>query len=172
MLKNGEFQLTAQQGCLGFFCEWSEEEWQKRGAWRADPVRRNFALAEFELEGRRYALFMRDRKLKAFPRLLRRYAEILGGRLPEPETPEERAQLAEKLRTCADGPIPLGGVWKLGEFCWLSSGRPIKETLPRAGRLADPSPSLYVPALNDGAFCRIQLADQMLVEFPEVGSGE
>ena len=102
--------------------------------------------------------------------------QLYEARLAEQSAKEYRlgleAQLAEKLRTCADGPIPLGGVWKLGEFCWLSSGRPIKETLPRAGRLADPSPSLYVPALNDGAFCRIQLADQVLVEFPEAGSGE
>ena len=171
-MRGGEFQLTPQQGALGCFCEWSEEEWQKRGEWRVDPERRKFALAEFELNGRRYALFMRDRRQSAFIRLLRRYAEILGGRLPEPETEEARTQLAARLQSCTDGPIPLGGVWKLGQLYWMSSGHPIREALPRAGQIVDPSPSLYVPALNDGTFCRIQQANQFLVEFPDSGSGE
>lgn len=162
-LRGGRLTLDRSARYLGFVCEWSEEEYRKRTAWR-ERISGAPLLAAFRIGDREYALF----RMFAYPHLARRYAELLGGRLAEPETPELRRAIAEKLRKFADKPVLLGGIWEDGSYHWITSGDPISEALELKGQVIDNAPSLATPALDGEKLCAIELADQFLVEFPAV----
>lgn len=161
VMKNGVFELGKVKRYLGFVCEWSEEEWNSRKKWRNRLSGKWPQHVSFRLGDRDYVLF----RIFGYPHLLRRYAEILGGKVAEPKTPGSRQQLSEKIKRFSDKPAMLGGFWKNGEFRW-SDGEVIGNALPLLGQVIDSAPSLSTPALKDGELCAVQLADQFLIEFP------
>ena len=161
IMENGRFSKSKMTRALGFVCEWSEAEWRRR-ALPERPEYRTLVLTEFDLDGVRYVLV----RAGGYPHLARRFAELLGGRLAEPESPELRRRITEKLGIYAERPVMLGGIWKFGVFRWLGSGRPIEETLPLEGVAVDNARSLAAPALMRGRLCAVQQATLMLLEFP------
>ena len=163
VMENGKFGLTTVAKYLGFVCEWTEDEWRARAEWRARmPSKR--ILTEFTLGDRHYVLFRHSGF--AFPHLLRRYAEILGGKLAEPESAELQTAIAEKTRDFQSDPTMLGGICRIRDFYWLTSGNRIGEPLPLVGRQVDNAPSLATPAMLNGKLCSAQFANRYLVEFP------
>ena len=162
LLLEGKYTLQSFSRCCGFVCEWSEEEWRLRGEWRS-RTRGKQLLHEFRMGDREYALFA---ACQCCPHLMRRFAEILGGRLAEPETPEDRRRLAAELRAFEDLPILLGGIRLPEGFRWLTDGRRIEGTLMQEGILYDQARSLDAPALLKGRLCAIQSSARLLVEFP------
>ena len=163
VMKGHRFQLQKLTRYLGFVCEWSAPEWDLRHRWRSrvDPRR---ILAEFTLGTRHYVL-MRHCSL-AYPHLLRRYAEILGGKLAEPESPGLQTAVAGRIRDFQSSPALLGGVRRFRDFYWITSGKRIGGHLPLAGMQSDNAMSLATPAMVNGKLCSVQLANQYLAEFP------
>ena len=163
-MENGEFKLGPMSKCPGFICEWTEEEYQHRQEWKKH-IPPKMLLTSFQLDGKEYALI----KSTGYPHLLRRYAEIWGGKLAEPETAELRKKLIEKLRPFISDRTPalLGGIWKNGEYIWMTSGNKIEEKLDIKGMIPDNALSLAHPALDhDGNLCAILSPKFFLVEFP------
>jgi len=161
IIENGRLTKSQLKRALGFVCEWSEEEWRRR-ALPETPERRARVLTEFELDGVRYALV----RAGGYPHLARRFAELLGGRLAEPESPELRRRITEKLGAQAEKPAFVGGIWKFGVYRWIGSGRPIGEELVLEGQAVDNARSLAAPALIRGRLCAVQQAERILIEFP------
>ncbi|MBQ9336600.1 MAG: SUMF1/EgtB/PvdO family nonheme iron enzyme [Lentisphaeria bacterium] len=167
-IERSKFRLRKMTKYLGFVCEWSGEEWRDRQRWRSRADRQ--VLTEFTLGDRHYVLFLYC--CHAYPHLLRRYAQILGGRLAEPESSAEQTAIAEKIRNFQTVPTLLGGIRKFRDFYWLTSGKTIPGPLPLTGRLPDNAPSLATPAMVNGKLCSVQLASQYLVEFPVRSAAE
>lgn len=161
IMENGRFAKSKMTRALGFVCEWSEAEWRRR-ALPDSPECRARVLTEFELDGVKYVLV----RVGGYPHLARRFAELLGGRLAEPASPELRRRITEKLGVHAESPVMLGGIWKFGRHHWLGSGKRIEETLPLEGQAVDNARSLAVPALMRGRLCAVQQAERILLEFP------
>ena len=157
------FKLQKVTKYLGFICEWNAREWKQRHSWRTRVNPRQI-LSEFTLGGRHYVLFRHC--TYAYPHLLRRYAEILGGKLAEPESPGLRAAIAEKIRDFQTSQTLLGGVRRFRDFYWITSGNLIAGQLPLTGRRPDNAMSLATPAMINGNLCSVQMAYQYLVEFP------
>lgn len=157
----GKFKPSRMRAALGFVCEWSDAEWAARRDPRT-PERRRLIVAEFTLGGTKYALI----NVYGYPHLARRYAEILGGRLAEPKSPELRRQLAEKLGDHVAIPAFVGGIRKFERYRWISDGQLIDGDLRLVGLAPDNAPSLATPVLVDGELRAAQLARGLLVEFP------
>ena len=169
MMENGRFRLHQLKSALGFVCEWNENEWRRRSArGSSGAIPRTTAnnvhiRAVFEIAGTRYVLI---RTPVLYPHLARRFAELLGGRLAEPESPELRREIAAAMGKHAAHPAFVGGIWKYGAYQWLGSGHPIRGPLPLAGIIADNARSLAAPAIMNGDLCAAQMTTQFLVEFP------
>ena len=160
MMENGKFRLWQLKHGLGFVCEWNESEWRDRPSPREGAKN---VLAVFEIDGTRYALIHTG---VLYPHLSRRCAEILGGRLAEPESPGLRRKIAQALGRYATEPTLVGGIWKFGTYQWLGSGHPIAGPLPLAGTNIDNALSLAAPALMNDSLCATQMTKQFLMEFP------
>ncbi|MBQ7206343.1 MAG: protein kinase [Lentisphaeria bacterium] len=164
--EGNRFRLRAIARSLGFVCEWSETEWKNRRNWR-HRIPPEMLVTSFRLEGKEYALL----RFLCLPHLQRRFADILGGKLAEPEAPELRKKLAAKLADVCDKPVVLGGIWRNGGYYWLTGGRRINGQFVRKGEFIDNSVSSAVPALDSGGeLCSIQITDLFLAEFPAAGS--
>ncbi|MBR4664450.1 MAG: SUMF1/EgtB/PvdO family nonheme iron enzyme, partial [Lentisphaeria bacterium] len=168
VLEDGKFKLRKFSKYLGFVCEWNGQEWDSRHRWRSrvKPMR---ILTEFTIGDRHYILFRHC--TYAYPHLLRRYAEIIGGKLAEPESAELRAAIAEKTRYYQTAPTLLGGFRRFHNFYW-TSGNQITGQLPLTGRQPDNALSLATPAMVNGKLCSVQMAFQYLVEFPAGSAAE
>ena len=162
MMENGNFRLWRLNAGLGFVCEWSESEWRARGDHTDSPERLRSVLADFEIDGVRYVLV----RSRGYPHLARRFAEILGGRLAEPESPELRRKIAAALGKYSAESAFLGGIWKLGEYSWLGSGHPIKGPLQLCGSNTDNALSLAAPSLINGELRAGQVQQMFLMELP------
>jgi len=163
VMENGKFKLMRIPHYLAFVCEWTEEEWRARTQWRARvPSKR--IMTEFTLGDRHYVLFRHS--FRTYPHLLRRYAEILGGKPAEPESADLRDAIAEKTRDFREEATMLGGIRRFLDFYWITSGNRIDEPLQHYGRQVDTAPSLATPAMVNGKLCSVQVARQYLVEFP------
>ena len=162
-MEGKKFKLEKFSKYLGFVCEWTPQEWDLRHHWRSrtTPQRK---LTEFTIGDRRYVLFRHC--CYAYPHLLRRSAQIIGGKLAEPESAELRARIAEKIRDHQNYPTLLGGVRKFLNFYWITSGKPIDGPLALTGRQPDNALSLATPAMVNGKLCSVQMANQYLAEFP------
>ena len=169
VMENGKFKLRNFPKGLGFICEWSDKEWEFRHRWRSHvtPWRMQ---TEFTVGDRHFVLLRHCNH--AYPHLLRRYAEILGGKLAEPESAADRATIAEKLRDFQSEPTLLGGIRRFRNFYWITSGNPIAGPLPLTGLQPDNAMSLATPAMVNGKLCSVQLASQYLVEFPAGSAAE
>jgi hypothetical protein len=121
------------------------------------------AVKTFQEDGKEYAFF---KILMSYPHLCRRFAELLGGKLAEPENPALQKKISEHLKGFDNHATLLGGYWHNGKFFWSSSKNEIKEPLSLTGQVIDTAPSLSVPAIKNGKLCAIQLPEQFLMEFP------
>ena len=163
VLSGKRFTTKISKRYLGFICEWTEEEFKARKNWKARVDSLQFpAVKTFHEDGKEYAFF---KILMSYPHLCRRFAEILGGKLAEPENPALQKKIGEHLKGFDAQATLLGGYWRDGRFFWNSSRNEIKDHLPITGQLIDPAPSLSVPAIKNGKLCAIQLPEQFLVEF-------
>lgn len=163
-MENSQFRLGPMSQCAGFICEWTEEEYQHRQEWKKN-IPPKMLMTDFQLDDKEYILI----RANGYPHLLRRYAEIWGGKLAEPETAELRKKLIEKLRPFISdrATVLLGGIWKNGEYIWMTSGNKIEEKLDIKGMISDNALSLAHPALDhDGNLCAILVPKFFLVEFP------
>lgn len=160
-MKGRKFTLDTTKRYLGFVCEWSQEEWRARRNWKARlkefPQRHSFTIGNKE-----YTVF---KMFLNYPHLFRRYAEILGGRLAELETPEIRKAISEKVRDFSSNPILLGGYWHNTKYFWFTSKNEIEQPLEII-EVIDPAPSLAAVALQHDRLCASQAPRQFLVEFP------
>lgn len=162
-----KFTNKVTSSYLGFVCEWTEKEYQNRKNWKQrvkNWPEENFK--NFYIDGKEYAFF----KLPlSYPHLCRRYAELLGGKLAEPEHPELQMKIADHLQGMNTFATLLGGYWLNGRFYWNSSKNEITLPLALTGQVVDTAPSLSFPAIKDGKLCAIQCPHQFLVEFPSPG---
>ena len=157
------FTTKVTRRYLGFVCEWTEEEFQARKNWKQRFEKFPFpAVKTFYEDGKEYAFF---KILMSYPHLCRRFAELLGGKLAEPENPALQKKISEHLKGFDNHATLLGGYWHNGKFFWTSSKNEIKEPLDLTGQVIDPAPSLSVPAIKNGKLCAIQLPEQFLMEF-------
>ena len=159
-----KFTTKVTRRYLSFVCEWSEEEFQARKNCKQRFAKFPFpAVKTFQEDGKEYVFF---KMLMSYPHLCRRFAELLGGKLAEPENSALQKKISEHLKEFDDHATLLGGYWHNGKFFWSSSKNEIKEPLSLTGQVIDPAPSLSVPALKNGKLCAIQLPEQFLMEFP------
>ena len=159
-----KFTTKVTRRYLSFVGEWSEEEFQARKNCKQRFVKFPFpAVKTFQEDGKEYVFF---KMLMSYPHLCRRFAELLGGKLAEPENSALQKKISEHLKEFDDHATLLGGYWHNGKFFWSSSKNEIKEPLSLTGQVIDPAPSLSVPALKNGKLCAIQLPEQFLMEFP------
>lgn len=157
------------QNSLGFICEWTGEEYRRQSRRKAGdavlwPEKHQL---RFRIDGKEY-LFLRFSS--SYPHLFRRYAELLGGKLAEPESAELRNKISNHIKNFDDKPTLLGGYWHNGKIFWATSRNEITEPLPMTGQVLDPAPSLSHPAIHRGKLCSIQFPDRFLVEFPATSS--
>ena len=161
-LKGKTFSLDTTKRYLGFICEWSQKEWQERHNWK---LRRKYFPQHlyFTVGNKEYVVL---KMFLNYPHLFRRYAQILGGRLAELETPENLKAVSEKVRDFSSEPILLGGYWHNAKYFWFTSRNEIKQPLEITGQVIDPALSLAAVALQQGRLCATQMPEQCLMEFP------
>ena len=169
VMEGEKFILRKLTKYVGFVCEWDAREWALRHRWKSRATPRQL-LTEFTVGGRHYVLFRYC--AQAYPHLLRRCAEVLGGKLAEPESAELRAAITEKIRDFQNVPTLLGGVRRLLDFYWITSGNRITGQLPLTGNQLENALSSATPAMVNGKLCSVQMACQYLAEFPAVPEAE
>ena len=143
-----------------FRSRWSPEEYVRR----ADPERiakDESILHAWQDGGKRYFLI---RFLWAHTHILRRLAELLGGRLAEPRTPEIRERMKKELAPWQTQAIVLGGAWQFGRWVFADGTEWGEKLPPRDNFYA--GPGLSVPGLLNGEFCALQRGQAFLIEIP------
>lgn len=168
VMKGRRFAKTPTRQYLGFICEWTAEEFQARKNWKTRISQfPSHSIKTFYVDGKEYAVF---KLLMNYPHLCRRFAELLGGKLAEPESTVLQQRISTHLKEFDAHATLVGGYWHYGKYFWYSSKNEIKGSLALTGQVIDPAPSLSAPAIKSGKLCAIQLPVQFLVEFPVPGS--
>ena len=163
-----KFHLGVTKRYLGFVCEWTEEEFRARTDWKKRIFQWPAHLRKIFRIGDKEYVFLRV--FMNYPHLFRRYAELLGGKLAEPETPELQKKISVNIKEFDDKPTLLGGYRYYEKYYWVTSKNEIKEPLARVGQVVDPAPSLSALAIRNGKLCVTQLPHQFLLEFPAPNS--
>jgi len=165
ILSGKKFRLTPTKRFLGFICEWTPEEYRERKNWkkRFEKYWPRNSQKSFHIDGKEYLLL---RFYMSYPHLCRRFAEILGGKLAEPQSPVLRKRIWENIKNYNERATLLGGYWHHEKYYWFTGKKEITEPLPSVGQVIDSAPSLFTPALHNGNLCVIQLPEQFLIEFP------
>lgn len=154
-------RLTCFRGVssTGVICQWTKEEYLKRTD--LSRLRRHPAvLHSFEIGEKVYLLLA----YRSHNHVLRRIAQLVGGRMAEPSTPEIRARFQKELAPWKEKDIMLGGIWMHDHWQGADGSRlDLKLTLD--GTIFRESLHSATPGLHNGNFHALQKCQLFLLEF-------
>ena len=154
----GRIQCFKRADATGAICQWTEDEYKNRK--NPDRIRKHPAvLHSFEHKGKLYVLF----PYRTHNHVLRRIAELLGGKLAEPKTPELQALFRKELAPWKEKNIMLGGVWRHDKWSF-SDGSKFDSSLELKGTVYRNSLHSASIGLVDGKYCALQISQAFLLE--------